>query len=301
LVRNRISGEVIDGPSSGSYRLRRNIIDSPLVSIIIPNKDMVNVLKTCVDSVLNKTDYSNFEIIIVDNQSTDQGTFEYYKALETNPRITILYYNEAFNYSAINNLAALKAKGDHLLFLNNDTEVISGEWLSSLLEHSQRKEVGAVGAKLLYSNQSLQHCGIIIGLGGIAGHPFSRQIGGQQAENRPSLICNYSAVTGACMMIRKAVFDEVNGFETQLAIAYNDIDLCLRIRKHGYLIVYTPFAQLYHYESLTRGYEDTAEKMKRFQKEVAFMRKRWGPLVDRGDIYYNPNLSVEKTDFSIKR
>ncbi len=300
MQRNGILGEVLDGAWPGLYRVRRQITGNPLVSIIIPSKDKPDILKTCIESVLNKTDYPNYEIIIVDNQSSDNTTFEYYKTLETHSRVNILHYDQPFNFSAINNFAVSKAKGEHILFLNNDTEVISREWLTSMLEHSQRKEVGAVGAQLLFRNKSIQHCGIILGLQGIAGHPYSRQYGNHYQGARPSLICNYSAVTAACMMMRKSVFTEVGGFDSELAIDYNDIDLCLKIRKLGYLVVYTPYAKLFHLECLTRGHKDNPEKMQVFQKEFELMRFRWGSIIDHGDPYYNPNLSLDRANFSLK-
>jgi O-antigen biosynthesis protein len=301
MLRNYILGEILDGPSSTTYRLKRQIIANPLVSIIIPTKDKANVLKGCIESILTKTDYTNYEIIIVDNQSVEQRTFDYYKSISTISKMRILNYNDFFNYSTINNYAASLAKGEHLLFLNNDTEVLSREWLSSMLEHSQRNEVGAVGAKLLFRNKSIQHCGVIIGLGGVAGHPCSRLYKTYYQGARPSVISNYSAVTGACLMLRKSVFDEVGGFDTRLAIGFNDIDLCLKIRELKYLIVYTPYALLFHYESLTRGYDDEhSVKKVRYKEECDFMHKRWGDIIDRGDPYYNPNLSLEKCDFSLK-
>jgi len=300
MLRNRISGEVLDGSWLGLYRLHRQIIGNPLVSIIIPSKDKAEVLKSCLESIFTKTDYPNYEIIIVDNQSHENNTFEYYKSLETNPKVTFLHYDQPFNYSAINNYASLKVNGEHLLFLNNDTKVITGEWLSSMLEHSQRLEVGAVGAKLLFRNKSIQHCGIIIGLEGIAGHPYSRQYGNHLQGARPSRICNYSAVTGACLMLRKSVFTEVGGFDTRLATDYNDVDLCLRLRQLCYLIVYTPYAQLFHDEALTRGAHDNPEKMQHLKREIDLMRTRWGNVIEMGDPYYNPNLSLDKDDFSLR-
>ncbi len=300
IHRNGILGNIIDGDCPGSYRLRRQIIGSPLVSIIIPSKDKINVLRSCLESILNKTEYPNYEIIVVDNLSTENTTFEYYQTIVTNPRINILHYDKSFNYSDINNFAALRAKGDYLLFLNNDTEVISGEWLSAMLEHSQRNEVGVVGAQLLYHNRTLQHCGVILGLVYFAGHPFLREYNNHQQGGRPSVICNYSAVTGACMMIRKSVFYEVGKFDTDLAITLNDVDLCLKIRKHGYLVIYTPYAQLFHYASLTRGGPEDAEKRLCYQKEHDLMRLKWADVVDRGDPYYNPNLTLKREDFSLK-
>jgi GT2 family glycosyltransferase len=262
-------------------------------------------LKACVKSILEKTDYSNYEIVIVDNQSIEESTFEFYASIDNIQNIKIFNYTEEFNYSAINNYAVSKIKSKYVVFLNNDTEVISNEWLSAMLEHAQRKDVGAVGAKLIYSNNTIQHAGLIVGIVGnppVAGHGhrhFPRNDNGY--FGRANIINNVSAVSAACMMLRKEVFEEVGGFdEENLAVAFNDVDLCLKIREKGYLIVYTPYAELYHHESLSRGYEDTPEKQERFQKEVAFMRRKWGRVIDEGDPYYNPNLTLEKEDFSIR-
>lgn len=301
MLRNHIPGEVNGGPLPGTFRMRRQIIGNPLVSIIIPTKDKSEVLKTCLESIMCKTAYSNYEIIVVDNQSHEKKTLEYFRSIENNPKVTILSYDKPFNFSAINNFAAAKTKGEHLLFLNNDTQVISTEWLSSMLEHSQRKEVGAVGAQLLFRNKSIQHCGIIVGLNGIASHPFSREYNILQQFARPALICNYSAVTAACLMIRKSVFTDVGGFDSKLATDFNDVDLCLKLRKLGFLIVYTPYAQLFHDESLTRGNHDNPEQMLVLQKEIDLMRTRWGSVINRGDPYYNPNLSLSRGDYSLKR
>ena len=307
LIRNNIEGEVIDGFWTGSYRVRYKIIGNPTVSIIIPTKDKVEVLKNCIDSIQKKTDYENYEIAIVDNQSKEGETFEYYEKLGENPRIKILEYNKPFNFSAINNYAVSKVDTDYILLLNNDTEVISKEWLSAMLEHAQRKEVGAVGAKLLYPNNTIQHAGVILG---ISGTPGKKGVAGHSHKYLPNagygyflkahLIENLSAVTAACMMLRKEVFEEVGGFDENLSVAFNDVDLCLKIREKGYLIVYTPYAELYHHESLSRGYEDTPEKQTRFLREVEYVREKWGDVIDEGDSYYNPNLTLEREDFSIR-
>jgi O-antigen biosynthesis protein len=307
LIRRELQGEAIDGLFSSSYRVCYTIQDDPHVSIIIPTKDHVDVLKRCIQSILDKTLYKNYEIVIVDNQSTDRETFEYYKSLATNPKIKILYYDNPFNFSAINNYAVTRVQSPYILFLNNDTEVISEEWLSAMLEHAQRDSVGAVGAKLLYPNNLIQHAGVILG---ITGTPGQKGVAGHShkylPENcsghfvRPQIIGNCSAVTAACMMMRKDVFNEIGGFNKDLAIAFNDVDLCLRIRKAGYLIIYTPYSLLYHHESMSRGYENTPEKQARFLNEVTLIRKQWGAVIDNGDPYYNPNLTLEREDFSIK-
>jgi O-antigen biosynthesis protein len=306
LIRNSIQGDVLDGSWLGSYRVRRKIIGNPLVSIVIPSKDKADILRTCVASITSNTSYARYEILIVDNKSTDEATLRYYKEIEKDTRVRILHHDKEFNFSAMNNYAVSLAQGEYILLLNNDTRIITAGWLSNMLEQAQRKEVGAVGSKLLYPNNSIQHCGVIVGLGPVAGeevagHPYSRTHETHGHMGRISIIGNYSAVTAACMMIRRQVFLDVGGFNEELAYAFNDVDLCLRLRGKGYLIVYTPFSQLYHLESITRGKEDTKEKLIRFSKEVKFMRTRWGEVLASGDPYYNPNLSLQKSDFSLKQ
>lgn len=304
LIRRKIDGDVQDGLFPSSYRIHYSICNNPKISIIIPTKDKVKVLKQCVQSILDKTEYKNFEIVIVDNQSKEPETFEYYKTLGTNSKITILHYNEPFNYSAINNYAVAHVDSPYLLFLNNDTEVIDGEWLSAMLEHAQRDCVGAVGAKLLYPNHTVQHAGIVIG---IIGHP---PVGGHAHRHLPEkyhgyfgradTIQNVSAVTAACLLMKKNIFEQIGGFDEKLAIAFNDVDLCLKIRDAGYLLVYTPYAMLFHHESLSRGYEDTPEKQKRVIQEVHHVRERWEDIIDKGDPYYNENLTKDREDFSLR-
>ncbi len=295
---------VFSGLADGVYRVKYKISDeNPKVTIVIPTKDKVEVLKTCVNSIINNTEYHNYEIIIVDNRSEEEVTHKYYADLEKNVKIKILNYEHPFNYSSINNYAVSKANSEYILFLNNDIEVMSSEWLSAMLEHIQRDGVGAVGAKLLYPNDTIQHAGVVTGIIGnppIAGHAhrhFPRCHPGY--FTRIQIIQNSGAVTAACMMTRKSIFEKVGGLdEKNLAVAFNDIDYCLELRKNGYLIVYTPYAEMYHHESLSRGHEDTPEKQQRFLREVAFMREKWGDLLDN-DPYYNPNLSRDKEDFSI--
>jgi len=304
LTRNGIRGEITDGLFLGSYRVRYAIKGDPKVSIIIPTKENFQTLKICIDSILNKTNYQNFEIVIVDNQSIEQETFHYYNEIRNNPKIRILYYNNPFNYSAINNYAVSQLSSQYILFLNNDTEVISEDWLSAMLEHAQRNDVGAVGGKLLYPNGTVQHAGIIIGI--IGDPPIAAHSHRYFADDHPgyfgrlSLIQNVSAVTGACLLTQKEIFESVGGFDENIAVAFNDVDLCLKIREKGYLIIYTPYAKLFHHESLTRGYEDTPEKKRRFNEEAYYVRKRWGDIIDKGDPYYNENLTKDKTDFSIR-
>ncbi|MDD1702408.1 MAG: glycosyltransferase [Methanoregula sp.] len=307
LLRRDLQGEVKVGEFPGTYRICYTIHGNPRISIIIPTKDHVEILKRCVQSILNKTTYQNYEIVIVDNQSTMQETQDYYKSLKKNPQIKVLYYDKPFNFSAINNYAVAQVNSPYILFLNNDTEVISEEWLSAMLEHAQREGVGAVGAKLLYPNKLIQHAGVILGITGTPGQKgvaeHSHKFLPHNCRDyffRAQIIGNYSAVTAACMMMRKDLFFEIGGFNEDFIIAFNDLDLCLKLMRAGYLIIYTPYSVLYHHESLSRGYDTTPEKQARFSQEVTNIRKHWGSVIDKGDPYYNPNLTLEKQDFSLK-
>jgi GT2 family glycosyltransferase len=297
LTRRKISGEAVDGLFPGFYRIQYTIPDNPKVSIIIPTKDHVDLLHRCIRSILEKTTYRNYEIVIVDNQSKNHDTFAYYDSLKNYPNIRVLSFDKPFNYSALNNYAVARIESPYLLFLNNDTEIISDEWLAAMLEHAQREGVGAIGAKLLFPDKTIQHAGIIIGM--IGNTPVCWNLNKYLPDQIPGYfgranhIQNIGAVTAACMMIRKDVFQEMGGFDEDFTVALNDVDLCLRIRKQGYLIVYTPYAKLYHHESASRGYEDTADKKERFSKELTLLRERWGTEFNRGDPYYNPNLTLE--------
>ncbi|HLG25873.1 MAG TPA: glycosyltransferase [Candidatus Gracilibacteria bacterium] len=295
MKRRGITGNITDGIWTGSYRTRRYISGQPLVSIIIPFKDKVEILKPCYESIITKSTYGNYEILLVDNRSEKLETAEYLKTLAGEPKVTVLRYDEPFNFSAINNFAAKHAKGEILLMLNNDTEVLTPDWIECMLEHAQRPEVGAVGAKLLYPNNLVQHAGVLVGIGGIANHAFLKQYKDDHGYfGQADVVRNYSAVTAACMMVRRDVFEKMGGLnEKDLAVAFNDVDFCLRLREKGYLIVYTPYARLYHYESLSRGFEVNL-------KEVRYMQERHGRTIEKGDPYYNPNLTRERFDFSLK-
>ena len=302
LDRLKVAGRVVDGPFFGScrvvYELPKN---PPLVSIIIPNKDQPDTLKSCIRSIVNNSTYLNYELVIIDNASVESDTKALYQDLKKNPQVRLLNWDNPFNYAAINNFAANHAKGEQLLFLNNDTEVISSDWIEAMLEFATRTDVGAVGAKLLYPDATLQHAGVILGIGGVAGHShkyFPTNSFGY--FGRLVIPQNLSAVTAACIMIPQNVFKEVGGFDEGYALAFNDVDLCLKIRGLGKLIVWTPHAELYHYESKTRGYEDTAEKQVRFKREIDRFQARWGETLEKGDPYYNPNLSLTKEDFSLR-
>ena len=301
LKRSGLVGTVTHTKDYGFYRVKYQVKGTPLVSIIIPNKDAREDLEKCINSILGRSTYSNYEILIVENNSTSQEIFDYYKQLSEMPKIRLLRWKKEFNYSAINNFAAAKANGEYLLFLNNDTEVITPDWMEEMLGFCQRKDTGIVGAKLYYGNDTIQHAGTVIGIGGIAGHMFTdmpRERSGYM--HKASIIQDLSAVTAACMMIKKQVFDEVQGFEETLSVAFNDVDLCLRVRQLDYLVVYDPYVELYHYESKSRGAEDSKEKVRRFQTEIEFMRCRWEKLLKEGDPYYNKNLSLTKWNYSLR-
>jgi O-antigen biosynthesis protein len=271
----------------------------PLVSLIIPTRNGLQLLRRCIDSILQKTSYAYFEIIIVDNGSDDPATLAYFKDLAKAPQIQILRIDAPFNYSALNNAAVKVAKGELIGLVNNDIEVISPDWLEELVSHALRPGVGAVGARLWFPDGTLQHGGVVLGLGGVAGH-VHMGIGRDQLgyQGRAALTQNLSAVTAACLVVKKSIFEAVGGLNEQdLAVAFNDVDFCLRVREAGYRNVWTPFAELYHYESASRGYEDTPEKQQRFSKEVAYMHQRWGKLLQT-DPAYNPNLTLHGEDFS---
>lgn len=286
------------------YRIKYALKDKPLVSILIPNKNHYEDISRCVQSILNETTYDNFEVIIIDNGSTDEEVLEYYNSLcREDARVMVTYWDHPFNFSAINNYGAQFASGEQLILLNSDTQIISPNWIDELLMYAQRSDVGAVGAKLYYPDNTIQHAGIVLGLGvhGIAGHVFYKapkeDVG---YMGRLYYAQNYSAVTAACVMIPRHVWQKVGGLDESFAVAFNDVDLCMRIRKAGYLIVWTPYAELYHYESKSRGLEDTPEKQQRFAGEVQRFQTRWRKELDAGDPYYNPNLTLDRSDFSLR-
>ena len=301
LKRRGLQGEVSHTKDYGFYRVKYAVQGEPLVSIIIPNKDAKTDLEKCIRSVKEKSSYKNYEILIVENNSETEEIFAYYKELSKDPAIRLLKWKKEFNYSAINNFAAKKARGEYLLFLNNDTEVITEDWIQELLGICQRQGTGAVGARLYYGDHTIQHAGTVIGIGGIAGHMFVNLPGERTGYmHKAALIQDLSAVTAACMLVKREAFEEVGGFEEQLSVAFNDVDLCLRLREKGCLVVYNPYAELYHYESKSRGAEDSKEKVRRFQSEIEFMRCRWEKLLKAGDPYYNKNLSLTKWNYSLR-
>ena len=299
-----LPAEVRMGQFPGLYRTVYHWEDKPLVSVLIPNKDHSEDLKKCLAGMLSGKGYQNFEVIIIENNSTEEETWKTYDELkDKDSRIRVVEYKGAFNYSAINNFGASFARGEYLFLLNNDTEFISEDVIGELLMFALREDVGAVGARLYYGDDTIQHAGVIVGWGGIAGHAFVNQNRGETGYQH-RIICqqDMSAVTAACMMVRKNVFDEVGGFTEELAVAFNDIDLCMKIRRTGHLIVYNPYCELYHYESKSRGLDQgDPDKVRRFQKEMAIFQKRWPEILRDGDPYYNPNLSMVTQDFSLKR
>lgn len=315
------------------FRIRYQIIGSPRISIIIANKDHVADLRRCVSSILEKSTYDNYEIIIVENNSRENETWEYYSELlgypyletakkmtvcgrdggilhgEKNgqtadtPQISVVTYSGEFNYSAVNNLGVSYAEGDYILLLNNDTEVITVNWMEELLMYAQRQDVGAVGAKLYYGDKTIQHAGVVIGLGAhrTAGHTHYKQH--RQNLGYMGRLCyaqDVSAVTGACLLVKKSLYQEAGGLDEGFAVSLNDVDFCLKLRQKGLLNVFTPFAELFHYESVSRGLDDSGEKAARYDRESERFRQKWKEVLAKGDPYYNPNFSLDRSDFSLK-
>ena len=300
------------------FRIRYEIIGTPKVSIVIANKDHVQDLERCVTSITEKSTYDNYEIVIVENNSTMPEIFEYYGKLlgqaydsgisadkgqrSEDGKITIVTYQGSFNYSAVNNMGVKFTTGEYILLLNNDTEVITVNWIEELLMYAQRQDVGAVGAKLYYADKTIQHAGVVIGLGAhrTAGHTHYKQH--RQNLGYMGRLCyaqNVTAVTGACLLVKKSLFEEVGGLEEAFAISLNDVDFCLKLREKGLLNVFTPFAELFHHESVSRGLDDQGEKAERYNRESAAFREKWKSQLEAGDPYYNVNFSLDRSDFSL--
>ncbi len=301
LNRTGTPAQAIPTPDNVYIRVRYPLpARLPLVTLIIPTFNGLELLKRCVESILTKTSYPNYEIIIVNNNSNDPGTLQYLQSLKKSPVIKVLDYPNPFNYSAINNMAVNDSRGELIGFLNNDIEVINDDWLTEMVSHALRPGIGAVGARLWYKNDTLQHGGVILGINGVANHAHKGLAKGDSGYfGRAALIQNFSAVTAACLVMRRDCFTAVGGFnEEQLAVAFNDVDLCLKLVKSGLRIVWTPYAELYHYESASRGYDNTLEKIRRSQQEIVYMQEKWRKWLS-SDPCYNPNLTLETEDFSL--
>jgi O-antigen biosynthesis protein len=293
--------KVSEGLLSNTYRVHWPIpLPQPLVSLLIPTRDRKKITELAVTSILEKTTYSNYEIIIIDNGSVEQETLKWFETIEKNNRVRVLRYDKPFNYSAINNFGAKYAQGTLLGLVNNDVEVISPDWLTEMVSHAIRPDIGCVGAKLYYGNNTIQHAGVIIGIGGVAGHSHKHLPKNHHGYfSRLKLTQNLSAVTAACLVVKKSLFDSVNGLdEDNLKIAFNDVDFCLKIMELGFRNVWSPYVELYHHESVSRGAEDNPEKIQRFNKEMNFMIAKWKTNV-AVDPFYNLNLTREHEDFSI--
>ena len=286
------------------FEIKYEILREDKISILIPNKDHSDDLRRCIESIKQRSTYDNYEIIIIENNSTEKATSDYYKTLKDDSRIKIVRYEGEFNYSKINNFGAKYATGEYLLLLNNDTQVITMNWLEAMLMYAQREDVGAVGAKLYYGDKTIQHAGVVIGLGAhrTAGHThYKINYDNLGYMGKLCYAQNVSAVTGACLMVKKKIFDELGGLDEEFKIALNDVDFCLRIREKGYLNVFTPFAELYHFESASRGIDVADEaKAKRYEEESEKFRQRWKQVIEKGDPYYNPNFSLDHSDYTLK-
>lgn len=298
-----IAARVEQTDRPGWYRSHVKIEGEPLISIIIPNKDHIDDLELCVSSIETRSTWKNYEILVVENNSEQKETFAYYAELQNRyENVRVLNWRKEFNYSSINNFAVREARGEYLLFLNNDVEVLTPAWMEEMLQICQQQGVGITGAKLYYPDDTIQHAGVVLGLGGIAGHIMckaSREEVGYMG--RMMSVQEISAVTAACMMVKTSVFHAVGGFDEELCVAFNDIDLCMKVRRHGEKVVFTPYAELYHYESKSRGLEDTPEKQLRFEKEMKCFRRKWERELLKGDPYYSPNLSLREGDCSLRK
>ena len=285
------------------FRIKYEILGNPKVGIVIPNKDHLGDLQRCITSILDKTTYDNYEIIVVENNSTTDEIYEYYKKIQEYDNVRVITYEDDFNYSKINNLGVENAQGEYILLLNNDTKVITLDWIEELLMYAQREDVGAVGAKLYYEDMTIQHAGVVLGLGAhrTAGHSHYRVSSNNLGYmGRLCYAQNVMAVTGACLMMKKSLYTELGGLDENFAVSLNDVDLCVRAWKEGYVNVFTPFAELYHYESVSRGLDDSGEKAARYDRESEAFRTKWKELLVKGDPYYNVNFSLDRSDFALK-
>ena len=285
------------------FRIQYRLTGQPKISIIIANKDHYADLSRCIASILDLSTYENYEIIVVENNSTTREIRDYYEEIGKHPRVRIVTYEGPFHYSRINNFGASFAEGEFLLLLNNDTQVITVNWMEEMLMYGQREDVGAVGAKLYYGDKTIQHAGIVLGLGAhrTAGHThYKVNIENVGYMGRLCYAQDVSAVTGACLLVRKKWYDSLGGLDEDFAVALNDVDFWLRLREKGLLNVFTPFAELYHFESKSRGLDDDGERARRYDEESARFRRKWQTVLDAGDPYYNPNFSLDRSDFSLR-
>lgn len=285
------------------FRIKYQVLSNPKVSIIIANKDHYFDLNRCISSIIDKSTYENYEIIVVENNSTEADIKEYYQEIQKLPNVKVVTYEGPFNYSKINNYGASFATGEYILLLNNDTQVIAIDWIEELLMFGQRPDVGAVGAKLYYEDKTIQHAGIVIGLGAhrTAGHTHYKV--NYENVGYMGKLCyaqDVTAVTGACLLVKKSLYDELGGLEESFAVALNDVDFCLRLRQKGYLNIFNPYCELYHFESKSRGMDDEGEKAARYNEEAAKFREKWKAELAAGDPYYNPNFSLDRSDYSLK-
>ncbi len=286
------------------FRIRYAVKGDPKVSILIPNKDHADDLRRCIESITDRSSYDNYEVIVIENNTTDEETKQYYEMLEKHPKVSVVRYEGDFNYSKINNFGEKSATGDYLILLNNDTEVITRNWIEELLMYAQRDDVGAVGCMLYYPDYTIQHAGIVLGMGAhrTAGHSHYKMA--KENLGYMGRLCyaqNVSAVTGACLMVKRSLYEEIGGLSEDLAVALNDVDLCLRLRSKGLLNVFTPFAELFHYESASRGTDVTEaaspEKAARYDRECALFKEKWKEVLDKGDPYFNPNFSLDYSNY----
>ncbi len=305
LARRGTAGEVMQAKDHGFYRVRYALTGRPLVSVIIPNREEKGMLERCIQALRKNTTYDNYEIIVVENNSSSKEILDYYRELRRSSTAKVVRWKSregepSFNFAAINNYASRIARGEYLVFLNNDVEVQAG-WLEELLSVCERPDVGAAGAKLIFPDGKIQSAGIVIGIGGIAGSLFTGMNSSFSGYlHKASLLQDLSAVTAALMIVKRSVFEKAGGFDESLAVAFNDVDLCLKIRKEGCLVVYDPFAQATHHESISRGDEYTKDKAERYRREASLMKERWASYYEEGDPYYNPNLSLERWDYALK-
>ena len=327
LERIGLEGEVFEGKNPGTYGIDYKVIGIPKVSILVPNKDQKDTLKTCIDSIISKTTYGNYEIVVIENNSETEEIFAYYKEIVKNNRIKVLDFTNnkildikgernlentdnvedlknrknSFNYSRLINFGVKNTKGEFIVQLNNDTEIITEDWLEKMIGFAQREDVGAVGAKLYYPDETIQHAGVIVGALQVAAHVFRGLSKKDQGYfGRENLIQNMNAVTAACIMTKRSIYEEVGYMNEAFAVAFNDIDFCLRIRKTGKLIVYNPFVELWHYESKSRGNDNDPDKIERFQKEINLFLETWKEKLNEGDEYYNKNLSLNSDQYDIR-